>query len=126
MGNSKKSKNEKIRPGLRGFDRHSGLIVTAVLIAMSSVAQAQVPLSTYEDKNGNIFVRKLTCEQLAGTFQEDADALALWYSGWYNGRLKRHTANIHRLREGLHEVIEYCKANPGKKVTEAIQVYLQK
>jgi hypothetical protein len=49
-----------------------------------SFAQTAVPLSTYADADGMIDVQKLTCGQLAGTYQEDADALAMWYSGWYN------------------------------------------
>jgi hypothetical protein len=126
MVTSKQCRDKKGVSRLGRFFPRAGLLVAVVFVAASSAAQAQVPLSTYEDKNGNILVRKLTCEQLAGTFQEDADALALWYSGWYNGRLKRHVANIHLLREGLHEVIEYCKANPAKKVAEAIEVYLKK
>ena len=35
--------------------------------------------------DGYIDVQKLTCAQLANTFQEDADFLGVWYSGWYNG-----------------------------------------
>ena len=57
----------------------------AVVFAGLSSSQAQVPLSAYADANGFIDVQALTCAQLAGTFQEDADMLAAWYSGWYNG-----------------------------------------
>jgi len=49
-------------------------LAVAALIASSS--SAQVPLSSYADKNGYVDVQKLTCAQLAGTFQEDADLLA--------------------------------------------------
>jgi hypothetical protein len=46
---------------------------------MSAVdADAQVPLSTYTDAAGCLDVQKLTCGQLAGTFQEDADLLVAW------------------------------------------------
>ena len=55
-----------------------------------SSAIAQTPLSAYVDSNGFIDVQTLTCAQLAGTFQEDADALTAWYSGWYNGLAKKH------------------------------------
>jgi hypothetical protein len=43
------------------------------LIPMLTSASAQVPLATYVDANGFIDVQKLTCAQLANTFQEDAD-----------------------------------------------------
>jgi hypothetical protein len=60
--------------------------------------------------------------QLAGTFQEDADYLAAWYSGWYNGLARKHVMQIARAKAMQHEVIVYCKANPSKKVIEAIDV----
>jgi hypothetical protein len=40
--------------------------------------------------------------------------LAAWYSGWYNG--------LGRAKSLQHDVIVHCKANPGKKVIEAIDV----
>ncbi len=88
----------------------------------SSAALAQTPLSAYADGNGFIDVQKLTCAQLAGTFQEDADALTAWYSGWYNGLAKKHYMDIRKGKIVEHEVIQYCKANPGKLIIEAIAV----
>ncbi|WP_249124753.1 HdeA/HdeB family chaperone [Bradyrhizobium manausense] len=90
-----------------------------------SVAHAQVELKNYADANGYIDVQKLTCAQLAGTYQEDADFLGIWYSGWYNGLAKKHAINVSRTKAGIHNVIVYCKANPGKKVIEAIDVILK-
>jgi hypothetical protein len=91
---------------------------------MVSIAplRAQVPLSTYMDSKGFIDVQALTCAQLANTFQEDADYLAAWYSGWYNGLAKKHYAHITRAKSGEHQVIVYCKAHPQTKVIEAIDL----
>lgn len=96
-------------------------------LAMAAVmtcsgAFAQTPLSAYVDSNGFIDVQKLTCAQLAGTFQEDADALTAWYSGWYNGLAKKHYMDLKKGKVVEHEVIQYCKANPGKLIIEAIAV----
>lgn len=71
-------------------------------------------------------VQALTCAQLAGTFQEDADLLTTWYSGWYNGLGKKHFINLPRSREAEHEVIVYCKANPTVKVIKAIGLTFDK
>jgi hypothetical protein len=109
------------RVGLR-----AGLLVAAALVASASASQAQVELKTYADEKGYLNVRTLTCAQLAGTFQEDADFLGVWYSGWYNGLAKKHSINVDRTRDGVHQVIVYCKANPDKKITEAIDVFLKK
>jgi len=100
---------------------------TAVVFLVGSTlgSQAQVELKNYADAKGYIDVQALTCAQLAGTFQEDADFLGIWYSGWYNGLAKKHAINVARTKEGIHNVIVYCKANPGKKVIQAIDVILK-
>ncbi len=97
------------------------LIALAILGGLSvSAAQAQVELKTYADADGYIDVQKLSCAQLAGIFQEDADLLMTWYSGWYNGLGKKHFINVPRSKEAQHEVIVYCKANPKVTVIKAI------
>jgi hypothetical protein len=98
------------------------LILCCGLIALASPAYAQVELKTYADPDGYIDVQKLTCAQLANTFQEDADYLTVWYSGWYNGLGKKHMMQVDRSRSLEHRVIDYCKANRDKKVIEAIDV----
>lgn len=101
--------------------RYCHLLAVAMTIACSS-ALAQTPLSAYVDSDGFIDVQKLTCAQLAGTYQEDADYLTVWYSGWYNGLARKHMMRVDRAKALEHEVIVHCKANPGKKVIEAIDV----
>jgi hypothetical protein len=101
------------------------LVIAAVLFGTGSVAHAQVELKNYADANGYIDVQKLTCAQLAGTFQEDADFLGVWYSGWYNGLAKKHALNVSRTKDGIHNVIVYCKANPARTVIQAIDVILK-
>jgi hypothetical protein len=88
-------------------------------------AQAQTPLSAYTDANGYVDVQSLTCAQLAGTYQEDADMLAAWYSGWYNGLAKKHFAHITRAKAGEHQLIVYCKAHPELKIIQAIDVLVK-
>ena len=70
-------------------------------------------------------MQKLTCAQLAGTWQEDADKLMVWYSGWYNGLAKKHFFNVSRGVRLEHEVIVHCKANPGIRVIDAIAIILK-
>ena len=66
---------------------HKRLIVAAAALAIAgSDVRAQVDLSSYADAEGFLDVQALTCAQLANTWQGDADMLASWYSGWYNGR----------------------------------------
>jgi inactivated superfamily I helicase len=109
----------------RKFSMRRSLIVAAVLLGAASASQAQVELKNYADAKGYIDVQKLTCAQLAGTFQEDADFLGVWYSGWYNGLAKKHALNVSRTKAGIHNVIVYCKANPARTVIQAIDVMLK-
>jgi HdeA/HdeB family len=102
------------------------MVAASALVAAASASQAQVPLTTYMDAKGYLNVRALTCAQLANTFQEDANFLGAWYSGWWNGHLKRHSINIDRAKQGIHEVIVYCKANPDTKVVDAVDAYVKK
>jgi hypothetical protein len=101
------------------------LILCCATAVTVGPALAQVELKTYADRDGYVDVQKLTCAQLANTFQEDADYLTVWYSGWYNGLAKKHYFNISRSKELEHEVIVYCKANPEVRIIEAIRVMLK-
>jgi hypothetical protein len=98
---------------------------TAALLLVSGAGWAQTPLSAYVDANGFIDIQKLTCAQLAGTFQEDADALSAWYSGWYNGLAKKHFMDLRKGKIVEHELIVYCKQNPGVRIIEALAVVLK-
>jgi len=101
------------------------LVAAASLAIGGSSAHAQVPLSAYTDANGFIDVQAMMCSQLAGTFQEDADMLTTWYSGWYNGLAKKHFIHVTRAKAFEHQLILYCKANPGVKIIAAIDVLLK-
>ena len=104
------------------------MILAAAALGLTSLeARAQTDLSAYTDANGYLDVQKLTCAQLAGTWQEDADKLMVWYSGWYNGlaRSKKHFFHPSRGVRLEHEVIVHCKANPGIRVIDAIAIILK-
>jgi hypothetical protein len=92
----------------------------AILAVMP--CQAQVELKSYANADGYVDVQALTCAQLANTYQDDADYLTVWYSGWYNGLAKKHMMKVDRAKELEHQIIVYCKANQDKKVIQAIDV----
>jgi len=96
--------------------------MSAAMMAASSGAKAQVDLSTYADAEGFLDVQALTCGQLAGTWQDQADLLSAWYSGWYNGLAKKHYMDIGKGKEAEHELIVYCKANPQLRIIQALDV----
>jgi hypothetical protein len=94
----------------------------AVMLMAGSSVKAQVNLSEYADPEGFLDIQTLSCAQLAGTWQDQADLLASWYSGWYNGLAKKHYMDIRKGREAEHELIVYCKANPQIRIIQAIDV----
>jgi hypothetical protein len=108
-----------------GFEMKRLCIAVGALLSASASAHAQVELKTFADANGDIDVQKLTCAQLAGTFQEDADFMSVWYSGWYNGLANFGKINVERAKEVEHRVIVYCKANQKRTVIQAIDVVIK-
>jgi hypothetical protein len=105
--------------------RKLAFLAAAIFVIAGSPVRAQTPLSAYADADGYIDVQTMMCSQLAGTFQEDADMLTTWYSGWYNGLAKKHYIHVTRAKLFEHEVILYCKANPNVKIISAIDVLLK-
>ena len=97
----------------------------AIMLLGAGAAQAQVDLTTYADAKGNLDIQKLTCAQLANTWQQDADMLSTWYSGWYNGLARKHYIDVRKGREVEHEVILYCKSHQDIRVIDAIAVVLK-
>jgi hypothetical protein len=97
-------------------------LAAAVLAIGVSEVRAQTPLTAYVDGNGYINVQKLTCAQLADTYQQDADMLTAWYSGWYNGLAHKHFLDYRKGKVAEHDVIVYCKEHPDRRIIDAIAV----
>jgi HdeA/HdeB family len=97
-----------------------GFVLLAALTAAGTAKADPVDLSAYADANGYIDVQALTCAQLANTYQEDANLLAAWYSGWYNGLGHKHYLDWKNIRTGEHLVIQRCKEHPEEKIIQAI------
>ena len=114
--------------GLKGIVEMKKAMLLGFVASMTMIGLAKadpVPLSSYADANGFIDVQTLTCGQLANTYQEDANALMSWYSGWYNGLAHKHYMDYKKGRETEHLVIEYCKAHPDQKIIHAMAVVLK-
>ena len=100
------------------------IVFAAALVGLSASAQAQTELTAYADKDGYIDVQKLTCAQLANTFQEDADYLTVWYSGWYNGLGKKHMMKVDAPRRSTRSSL--LQGQPGQEGHQALDVVFKK
>ena len=99
---------------------------TVLIVAFASgTAQAARHLVDYADANGFLNVQTLTCAQLADTYQEDANILMAWYSGWYNGLGQKHEMDVVKAKVVEDQVIGYCEANPDKLIIDAIAVVIK-
>jgi len=85
----------------------------------------RIPLSQYADANGNIDVQRLTCGQIADASNDDASFFLSWYSGWYYGTEKRRGINPARVRYVIHSVVDYCRANRDRKLTDVMAFWLK-
>jgi HdeA/HdeB family protein len=107
------------------FNMKFAIPLCAATMLWAGAAQAQVELKTYADANGDLDIQALTCAQLANTFQEDADFMTVWYSGWYNGLANYSKLKYDRARDLEHRVIVYCKAHPDVKVIKAMDINIK-
>jgi hypothetical protein len=85
----------------------------------------RVPLAQYADANGNIDVQRLTCGQIADASIEEASFFLSWYSGWYYGTEKKRGINPARVRYVIHSVVDYCKTNRDRKLTDVMAFWLK-
>jgi hypothetical protein len=88
-------------------------------------APPQVELSKLASPSGVIDTASLTCAQLASTYQEDADFLGAWYFGWHSAYTKKQVINVAQIKQDIHNVIVYCKANKDKLIVQAIDTVLK-
>ena len=84
-----------------------------------------VSLAKYADANGNLDVHQLTCGHLADTPADEAEVLLAWYSGWYNGSTKKRVVNLPRVKFNVRTVIDYCKVNRDKRLSDVMELMLK-
>jgi hypothetical protein len=101
-------------------------VISAAVGLAAGISWAAIGLDTYVDANGFIDVQELTCAQLADTYQEDANALANWYSGWYNGLAKKHYYHLTRVAGVEHQLIVYCKDHRDQKIIRGLDTVFKK
>lgn len=109
-----------MKPGLfiLGTDVAAELASACASVA---VQQPQAEIATLADDKGVIDMATLTCSQLLSVYQEDADFLLAWYSGWSNGLAKSRTLKLKAVKDATHNVVIYCKANLSKRVSDAVE-----
>ncbi len=88
-----------------------GLMIT--LLSMSGV-QAQVTID----------VAKITCEQFTQYKITNDESVAIWLSGYYNGRRGNTIIDPQTIKTNAGKVRTYCIMTPDVTVMQAIETVL--
>ncbi len=80
-----------------------------------SIARAQVTLD----------VAKITCDQFTGYKITDPQNIAIWLSGYYNGKRGNTVLDTQGLQANAKKLQEYCIRNPQIPVMNAVETLLK-
>jgi acid stress chaperone HdeB len=69
-------------------------------------------------------VSKITCDQFMGFSITDPQNIAIWLSGYYNGKRSNTVINPQSLNEHVKAVKDYCILNPKVTVMQAVETLL--
>jgi acid stress chaperone HdeB len=89
-------------------------ITLAFALEPAPVVQAQVMLD----------VSKLTCEKLVGYKITTSEKIAMWLSGYYNGKSGNTSLDAHELSGNTRRLRSYCARNSQTLVMDALDSVL--
>jgi acid stress chaperone HdeB len=69
-------------------------------------------------------VSKITCEQYILFTVADPHDIAVWLSGYYNGKRNNTVLDTQQFREHGKKVMEYCELNLKSTVMDAVEKVL--
>jgi len=86
---------------------------TGLMLALelASEARAQVTLD----------VAKVTCDQYVGYKITDPQNIAIWLSGYYNGKRGNTIVDTQGLNTHIKELRDFCLRNPATPVMQATE-----
>jgi hypothetical protein len=90
------------------------VLLPAVLLFAAHPAQAQVTLD----------VSKITCDQYTGYKITNPQNIAIWLSGFYNGKRGNTVLDTQALAANTKKLQDYCIRNPQILVMQAVETLL--
>lgn len=87
------------------------LLLLVVAAGIAPPAQAQVMLD----------VSKVTCDQWAGYKITNPQNIALWMSGYYNGKIGNTNLDTQALAGKIEKLRDFCITNPQLPVMQAVE-----
>jgi len=93
----------------------SAFAMWMLIIALAAPeARAQVTLD----------VAKITCDQFTGYKITNPENIAIWLSGYYNGKRNNTVLDTQKLKENTQKLTHYCITNPKVLVMHAVETVL--
>jgi acid stress chaperone HdeB len=86
--------------------------ISAVLLAWAAQAQTTIDVS------------KISCNQLVTAKVASPDYIAIWLSGFYNGKRNNTIMDVQQLQDNAQKVRTYCLYNGKGTVMEAVEKVL--
>jgi hypothetical protein len=87
------------------------LAVLCLAVLLPASVDAQVTLD----------VSKITCDQFTGFKVTSPRNLALWLSGFYNGKKDNTVIEPQKLAANSTKLTQYCLANPNVMLMQAVE-----
>ena len=89
--------------------------ISMVLLGPVTKAQAQVTID----------VAKITCDQYTSFKITDPENIAIWLSGFYNGKRDKTVVDTQGLKDDAKKVWDYCIRNPKIPIMSAVESVLK-
>ena len=93
--------------------RITGLAIAALLFA-GTPAYAQVTVD----------VSKITCEQFWFRKIPNPEKVAVWLSGFYNGKMGNTVIDTPKLEVAIRDVTDYCRMNFNQTLMQAAEAVM--
>jgi acid stress chaperone HdeB len=91
-------------------------VLSGLLLALLAPTPAQAQVT--------IDVSKITCEQFWLRKVADPDKVALWISGYFNGKRGNTVIDTQQFAGDVRKITDYCRENYDKTVMQAVEAVL--
>jgi acid stress chaperone HdeB len=71
-----------------------------------------------------IDIAKITCDQFILWTVTDPRYIAIWLSGYYNGKRNNTVIDPQALKDNSDKVTDYCRGNRARTVMQAVETVL--
>ena len=65
-------------------------------------------------------MEKLSCDELSRVYLGEFVVIDAWLSGFYHGKSNKTVVDTKQVAANTQKVVQFCKANPGTTVMQAI------